>query len=351
MNSLVTIPAGIDHHEWEGVNAIDLIFPIFVTMTGCGIAFAYRNGVTSWSRLLRRVVILFSLGLLYNALTTNHWDIATWRVTGVLQLYAIVIGLASLAHRWFRTWQAWLWITIGLSFTYTAMTTLVAGGCPGGQLTRECNPSLSETTASWSAHVYAQGTRGHDPEGAIATMGALISVAAGSVVGHTILRGHGKDNQHFFRKAALVGGLAAVLVLIAALCVALPMFFGVEPTPIMKRLWTAPFALFIAAVVALALLVLHAAIDDPRNPLQEAMTTASYPLFALGKNSLLVYFGSHIVNSWLLTFPYPENSLKGWLVTSLGGGHLADFAIPLLMIFAWTTVAIVLHHRRIYVRA
>src|SRR5690606_25660565 len=81
VNSLPYTPASIDHHPWAGVHLIDLIFPFFVTMTGCGIAFAYRNGITSWPRLIRRVVVLFALGLLYNALTTNQWDSATWRVT------------------------------------------------------------------------------------------------------------------------------------------------------------------------------------------------------------------------------------------------------------------------------
>lgn len=351
VNSLVHTPASIGHHSWAGVNAIDLIFPVFVTMTGCGIAFAYRNGISSWPRLIRRVVVLFVLGLLYNALTTNLWDLATWRITGVLQLYAVIIAVVSLGHVWFRTWWAWLGITAALSIAYTAMTTFVAGACAGGTLTPECNPSLIDTTAPWFMHVYGQGTRGHDPEGMIATFGALISVSAGAAVGHAILRGHGRTDHPFFRKAALIGGVAAVLALMAVLCAAAPTIFGLESMPIMKRLWTSPFALSVAACVALALLVLHAVIDDPTTRLQRVATGVSYPLLALGKNSLLVYFGSHVVNSWMRLLPTPEDSLQSRLIPVFGGGPAAEFAIPAMMILIWTVIALILHRRRIYVRA
>lgn len=351
VNSLVNTPASIDHHPWAGVHAIDLIFPVFVTMTGCGIAFAYRNGITSWTTLVRRVVVLFALGLLYNALTTNQWDLATWRITGVLQLYAAIIGLVSLGHVWFRTWRSWLWITIGLSVLYTTMTTIVAGLCPGGVLTPECNPSLLDANAPWNMHVYHQGTLGHDPEGLIATFGALISVTAGATIGHAMLRGHGRTGHPFRRKAALISGLSAILAAIAVLCVAAPTLFGLQPTPVMKRLWTAPFALSVAAVVALALLLLHALLDNPRTGLQKFCKRASYPLLALGKNSLLVYFGSHIINSWLQMFPSPEHSAQGWLARVFGGALVAEFAVPLMMILIWTAIAVVLHRRRIYIRA
>ncbi len=351
VNSMVSIPPDINHHPWAGVNPIDLIFPIFVTMTGCGIAFAYRNGVTSWPRLLRRVVVLFVLGLLYNALTTNQWDLASWRITGVLQLYAVVIGVTSLAHTWFRTWRAWLGITFILSISYTVMTVAVASTCPGGALTPECNPSLADANAPWSMHVYRQGALGHDPEGMIATFGALISVSAGATIGHAILRGHARRSHSLARRAALIGGVSTVLALTAAFCVAAPTLFALEPTPIMKRLWTAPFALFVAAAVALALLALHAVIDDPRGRLHSRLLGISYPLLALGKNSLLVYFGSHIVNAWLRVFPSTENWVHSWLVEALGGGRAAEFVIPLAMILAWMVLAVVLHRRRIYVRA
>ncbi len=350
-NSLVHTPSSIDHHPWAGVNALDLIFPVFVTMTGCGIAFAYRNGISSWPRLLRRVLVLYAAGLLYNALTTNQWDVATWRITGVLQLYAVIIGLVSLGHVWFRTWRSWLWITVGSSSAYTAMTTLVATTCPGGQFTRECNPSLIDTTAPWHQHVYHQGALGHDPEGIIATFGALISVTAGAAIGHAILRGHRNTKQSFGRNVALIGGLAATFAVIAVLCVTAPTIFGLAPTPIMKRLWTAPFALSVAACVALALLALQALIDDPHTRLQRMAASASYPLLALGRNSLLVYFGSHVINSWFKMFPDPENSIQDRLAGLFGGGLRAELAVPLMMILVWTLVAIVLHRRRIYLRA
>jgi len=49
-------PDYMKHAEWLGVHCEDMIFPLFVTLSGCGLAFAYRNrggwaatGCCTWS--------------------------------------------------------------------------------------------------------------------------------------------------------------------------------------------------------------------------------------------------------------------------------------------------------------
>ena len=71
-------PAFAVHATWFGVEAVDLIFPLFVTLSGCGLAFAYRNRV-GWVATLRRSLVLLLAGLAYNAVTAGSVDFATLR--------------------------------------------------------------------------------------------------------------------------------------------------------------------------------------------------------------------------------------------------------------------------------
>lgn len=119
-NSLITVPLWFDHAWWEGVHLLDWIFPIFVTLTGCGLAFAMHRRVKPWP-LVRRVVVLVAVGLLYNAITLNSWQLETWVVTGVLQLYAMVVLVLGLLHLVTRSWIGWLVITVLLAAGYTVV--------------------------------------------------------------------------------------------------------------------------------------------------------------------------------------------------------------------------------------
>ncbi len=45
VNAWVLMPGWFDHAPWFGVHPVDLIFPIFVTLSGVGLAFANGNQV------------------------------------------------------------------------------------------------------------------------------------------------------------------------------------------------------------------------------------------------------------------------------------------------------------------
>ncbi|QJU54558.1 heparan-alpha-glucosaminide N-acetyltransferase domain-containing protein [Herbiconiux sp. KACC 21604] len=90
VDSLLAQPEWFGHAVWEGVHPVDLVFPVFVTLSGCGLAFAMHRRVRAWP-LLRRVAILLAAGLVYNAIALNSWRFDDWWLTGVLQLYAGVV--------------------------------------------------------------------------------------------------------------------------------------------------------------------------------------------------------------------------------------------------------------------
>ena len=344
VNSLLVAPAWFEHAEWDGVHGLDLVFPVFVTLTGCGLGFAMHRR-TDVRSLGRRVLVLVGAGLLYNALVGGAWDPATWRFTGVLQLYAGVVVLVVAGHLLTRSARGWALVAAVLALAWTSVLTGWSTTCPGGELTPACNPSRSLDFAVFTVpHVYWQGAAGHDPEGLFAILGACVSAAVGACVGHVLLS---RDSPRACVRpvlAVVAGSLA-----LAAATTWVPELLTGHAVPAMKRLWTPPFALGVGAGVALVLLAAHLVLDRPAPG--RALRRAVWPLEALGRNSLLVYFGSHVVVALLLHHPVAGggNLAERVADTVAVAGHpqLTSTALALL---AWGALAALLHRRRIYLR-
>lgn len=345
VDAWLTIPAWFAHAPWVGVHPIDLVFPTFVTLSGCGLAFAYARRVPL-GPTARRVVVLLLAGLAYNAFTqvaaTGRLEWATFHLPGVLQFYAALVLVVAVLHLVLRRWWLWPLWTLALALGYTWWLTSFAAGCPTGTLTPQCNPSgIIDPAVFGVGHIYHQGRFGHDPEGLVALLGALVAVSGGASIGH-ILRTPALSGVR------RVGVGLAVLAVFAATSVATAQV--VEP---MKRLWTPPFALGVAAGCGLVLLVLHLLLDStPRPPGgRRVHDVMLYPLVALGRNSLLVYFGSHLLMLGLLTWPRGAVSSFADRLAGTAPG-VVDPALWLVMlaVIAWTGLASLLHWRRIYLR-
>lgn len=338
-DSLLTAPPFAQHAAWEGVTALDVIFPVFVTMTGCGIAFAYARGIQRPGRLVRRVVVLAIVGLLYNAITSWAWDPGTWRIFGVLQLYAVVILVVSLAHVVARSVRAWVIVVAIVAAVTTALHLVWAVRC--GTVTPECNPSASiDLRQAWLQHTYHQGTQGHDPEGLVSIAGATLQASIGALFGHVILRAR-DAGWGVGRIAGTALVLAAGLAVAAVAAIAAPQLLGADPLLVMKRLWTPPFALLVGAGTGVVLMLCFAAIDRGTEAQRHRRLVPLEPLLALGRNSLLVYFGSHVVNSLM--------HRAGWM-TGLHGG-VGELLVPAATLVAWIVLAMLLNRRSIYIRA
>jgi predicted acyltransferase len=353
---------------------------VFVTLSGCGLGLAMHRRVQV-RPLARRVLVLVLVGLLYNAVTKNSWEPATWRLPGVLQLYAGIVLLLSLGHVATRSWRGWLALTLALAAAHATLLSVWARTCPTGTLTRQCNPSGRIDIAVFSAdHVYAGGVLGHDPEGLVALLGAAVAAAAGATIAHLLLdtRAGTLRRQRAPRsmgatpdvmtagttargeKTGVCGPraamgpllLAAVFLAGAELAAHLPAWLGGAPLPAMKRLWTPPFTLTVTAAVIPALLGGHLLLDRPGT--SRILRAGSWPLLALGRNSLLVYFGSHVamaVLGYLGTGPDGTGrSLLQRAATAVAVAGHPQISWTVLVLAAWTALACLLHTRRWYLR-
>lgn len=335
---LAPVPAWLRHPSWFGVTPYDLIFPLFVSLSGIGLAFAYRRRrdarVTA-----RRVIVLVLAGILYTALYSGHTELSTLRLTGVLQLYAVLVLAAALLHTVLRTARGWAVVTVGVALLGTAAYWWFEARCPSGVLSPACNPSGVIDGRIFGVHMYAGGERGHDPEGVVAICGAFVTAAAGTTAGHIAIDA---------RAGSARVGLVKLCVWTVS-CALLGMLLAqvVEP---FKRLWTPSFALLAAALGLLIFTVVYAVVDVWLARVRGVSDhPATWPLVALGRNSLLVYFGSHLAAALLMRaggdISYAE---RVGTALSLVWGPQTAFMLTSLAF--WWVVAMVLHRQRIYVR-
>lgn len=332
-------PDWLIHAPWVGIRLYDLIFPLFVTLSGVGMAFAYRNRVSPWVSL-RRIVVLLVVGLLYGGVATGQWAPETFRYSGTLQLYAFLVALLAGAHIFARTWKAWAAITLATATLLAIAMHWWAGICPSGALTPACNPSRTFDGMLLGAHMYHGGLLGHDPEGIVSILGATLTATAGTTAGHLALASRGVDSR--YGPARLAAWASVVSVWGYGLTWLVPAF---------KRLWTPSFALLAGALGIVLFAVAFWIFDGPATPrYQQIRTRIASPFVALGRNSLLVYFGSHLVVDVLSrTGGDPSWAQRLARVTSLGLPGSIGFVI--FNLAAWWALSLVLHRFRIYIHA
>src|SRR5437660_2506103 len=71
------IDCHFEHAEWEGLRFYDLIFPLFIFVTGVAIVFSLMRLIeqesksTAYWRVLPRSLLLFALGLVYGGVNES----------------------------------------------------------------------------------------------------------------------------------------------------------------------------------------------------------------------------------------------------------------------------------------
>ena len=332
------------HADWYGLHLLDFILPGFLALFGAGISLAYRRGVNA-RRLARRTFLLLLIGLLFNAVVGWDFSLGTWRLTGVLQLFAIVGLFVTLITRVARSWMAALLVAAVLLAVSQAALSAVGSTCAEGLPQPQCNPSaIVDPEVFGQDHIYRQGERGYDPEGLPVMLGASATVLFGYAAGEILWR-----NRSTGASLRLLG-LALALLAITPL--------AADLLPINKRIWTPSYALITAAAPIGLLALMHALVDrlPSRVPgTASVVHAASWLPEAFGRNSLLVYFGKYLVAAVLahvaiapLTGQRPiAEALQTYLTQVTARPALFYMAI---MFSGWALLAAVLHKRRVYLK-
>jgi len=271
----------VDHSAWAGVTCYDLIFPLFVFITGVSLVFSTGKSIERRGRaltvrhILTRTLLLILLGILYNGGLSHEWPQV--RLAGVLQRIALAYGTAALLFCFFR--RSILWITGGLLlFIYWAILTFIpirnialdrntiASRVGSAHPTAEQVRQLYDETTTTVTGRYEPGLNvaNHfdyrwlpgakydtywDPEGPLSTLPAIATCLLGVMAGGWLRRSDLDEKKKILR-----------LLLTGGLCLALGFAWSFQ-FPIVKKIWTSSFMLVAGGWSLLLLAAFYYVVD------------------------------------------------------------------------------------------
>ena len=304
---LNVIAGQLEHVSWQGFHFEDLIFPMFMFISGVAIPYAVtakvEQGVDRKSlfhKILKRGILLVILGVIYNGNLRRDFDgFSDMRIASVLgqiglgYLFAATIVLYTKS---FKTRIAWLiGIMSGIAILQLAIP--VPGHGAGLLLDQQwcMNAYIDRMLMPGRLH----GTI-YDPEGLLCIVSAITVTLMGALAG-SILRDGEPASQ---KKAATlaIGGAA----LIAVALILSPVY------PIIKACWTVPFNMLAAGISAMLLSLFYFSIDVK----DWTHGVFSYKILffkVIGMNSITIYLGHSIID-----FDHASHFFLGCLSKPMG---------------------------------
>jgi len=272
----------LEHAEWNGCTPTDLVFPFFLFIVGVSIVYAMENKKQDpeqhkklfWN-VIRRGVILFSLGLILNLFPT--FQFSTVRIPGVLQRIAVVYLITGLLYLYQNKKSLLLIFWAILVVYFLIMTFVPVPGLGYANLNPETNlGAWIDRSILTEAHLW-KSSKTWDPEGILTDLPAVATCIFGVLIGTFLKR---KDQEAAQKVAWLftIGVLATVAGLIVDL------FF-----PINKALWTSSYVLYCGGLATLGLTLLYWLVDVQGH----RRFTKFFVVF--GVNPITVFFLSGII--------------------------------------------------------
>jgi predicted acyltransferase len=278
----IEVLAAQQHHvQWEGFHFYDLIFPLFMFISGVAIPYAINSKVEKGiakSRLLRkisiRLVALILLGMLYNgALSrgfTNLRYVSVLSQIGFGYFFAALISLYSRSIKGPVFWLVGIWAGIAVLQLFVPVPGHGAG---------TFDPEFSIN--AWLDRMLIPGRLNDDvfdPEGVLCIISAITITLMGTLAGH-ILRSSkaAPSKKALYIALAGVGAIAVGLVLST--------FY-----PVIKKMWTVPYVMIAGGVSALLLSLFYYVID--------VKGSKGWTLFfrVFGMNSITIYMAHRIID-------------------------------------------------------
>ncbi len=353
----------LDHVDWAGFHFYDLIFPLFVFMSGASISFALSRVIAEHGRgaavkrVLVRAILLFLIALYYSGGFTFEWP--NMRLLGVVNRIALAYAGAGLLYIFLR--PRGLAIAAGaLLAGYWALMTFVpvrdialdkdamiarfgpkptleqvqqAYDATTTRVTGRYEPGLNVSNHFDFEHLPGRKYDVYwDPEGILSTFPAiatcLFGVLSGLLLRRTDLDGVKKARWLF------LGGVAAIV---------LGELWGLQ-FPVVKKIWTSSFVLVAGGWSALLLATFYYLIDVRQ-------WRGWCPAFVwIGMNPITLY----VLHGNVISFPRVAQRLSGGSVKAFFDAHVAagfgDVVIATVSLGLLILLARFFHQRKIFLR-
>lgn len=330
--------APLRHASWHGCTPTDLVFPSFLFISGVAMFYSLRKFNFEFSgpslfRILRRVALIFAVGLFLTIFPRFARDYGTLRIMGVLQRIALAWGLGAILVLIIK--KNYIWVaTAVILLGYWALMYFMGGSDP---YSLEGNYARTVDLAVFGEnHLYKGFGMPFDPEGLLSTLPATATVLLGFMTGGLITsRGNSWKT---------VGWLlfAGVLLIGAGL------LWG-EYFPINKPIWTSSYVLYAGGIGMVILAVLFIIVDiwNLRG------WTGFFNTF--GTNALFTYVLAGMLTKTLLAIKIGEGSLYSWIFTHICSPlfqeqRLASLLFPIMLVIVIWALGYILYRKKIIIR-
>ena len=318
----------LDHAEWAGFHFYDLIFPLFMFISGVAIPFSLLAKAESgapkagtYGKLVKRALILVLLGILYNGFLKTGPAAARYpSVLGQIGLAYLFAGLIMLS---FKSLKGRIGAVAAILGGYAVVQLLVpVPGIGAGVLTPEGTINGFVDRLLLPGRLY---DRIFDPEGILCVLSAVSVTLMGGIAG-SILRSEKGSGYRKTGILALAGiGLAGV-------------GFGLGHWyPMIKKAWTATFDVYAAGISLLLLALFYLVVDVWK------VRKWAFFLRVIGLNSITIYLGKRLVD-----FRFSSAFLFGGLA-GLAGRFQPVVLIVGVIIVEWVFLYF-LYKKKIFLR-
>lgn len=279
--------AQLKHADWDGLHAYDLIFPLFMFLSGVAVPYALgkkrERGDLQGSLLAgvwKRAMILVLLGIVYNGGLQLKFD--TQRFASVLGQIGLAYGIAATIYLFTATWKSRAILCGGILAAIAGLQLLFpVPGHGAGVLTPD------GVVNAWLDRLVLPGRLNDttfDPEGILCIISAAALTLGGVLTGDYV-KSWGAPSHTTAARLLVAGG---GLLLAGWLC----WNFGYPP---IKKAWTTTFNLLAGGISVWLFTAFHLAIDF------RPQSKWSFPFEVIGMNSLTIYLLEKVV-------PLPEIS-------------------------------------------
>ncbi|MGZ5554974.1 MAG: acyltransferase family protein [Candidatus Aminicenantales bacterium] len=273
--------AQLEHAEWAGFHFYDLIFPLFMFISGVAIPFSLLAKAEKaadkrpiYLQLVKRALLLVFLGFVYNHLTDLQF--ATQRYASVLGQIGLAYLFAALIMLNVRSLGGRLAALTGILAGYAAIQLLVpVPGIGAGVLTPEGSIN------GWIDRLLLPGRlydKIFDPEGILCILSATSVTLMGGLAG-LVLK---SQKLAAYRKTII---LAAAGMGLSITGYVLGGFY-----PMIKKAWTATFDIYAAGLSFILLALFFLVIDVWK------LQKWSFAFRVIGLNSITIYLGTRMID-------------------------------------------------------
>ena len=301
---LIGISNQLHHSPWNGFTFYDLIFPLFIFISGVSMPYSYQKYFVQknignhsskpiYKALIKRTLILILLGVIVNGLFKwNGYE--NTRFASVLARIGLSTFFAALIYLNFSLPKQIIWFFAILIGYYLLMVYIPVPHFGRGVLTAEGNLSayIDRLLLPGKLHRVV-----YDPEGLLSTIPAICSAMMGIFVGTFI-----KSASPLFNTSKKLAGLFITGILCLTTGLTWGLFF-----PVNKTMWTSSFVLFAGGWSILLFAIFYYIIDV------KSLKKWSMPFVWMGTNSILIYIFAH----GFLNFESSSQFLFGGLINQI----------------------------------